>query len=106
MSDETIVPKGASEASYRFTVFPWGTNFNPIGAVYLILRKEFSGGKYTILYVGQTGDLSDRFNGHHKQHCFDNNRKSHIGVLREGLESRRLNIESDLIGNYQTACNF
>ena len=106
MSNDTVNVRGASGTSYRFTVYPWGTNFNPVSAVYLILRKEYPSGSYTILYVGQTGDLSDRFNNHHKQQCFDSNRKSHIGVLMEGSEPRRLNIEADLLGYYQTACNF
>ena len=106
MSNESVSLTGASGSTYRFAVYPWGTNFNPVGAVYAILRKDLSSGNYTILYIGQTGDLSERFNGHHKQNCFDQHRKTHTGVHVERSESRRLAIESDLLGYYKTACNF
>jgi hypothetical protein len=106
MSNETVTVKGASGATYNFIVYSWGTNFNPVGAVYLILRKQYQTGNYSILYIGQTSDLSDRFDNHHKQPCFDQNQKSHIGILAERSEARRLNIEADLLGNYKTACNF
>ena len=105
MSIEKISVNGASGTTYHFGVFAWGTTFNPVGAVYLILRKEYSSSNYTILYIGETGDLSDRFSNHHKQDCFDRNGKSHIGILVEDSESRRLDIESDLLQNYTTTCN-
>lgn len=105
MSIESISVSGASGATYHFGVFAWGTKFNPVGAVYLILRKEYSSSNYTILYIGETGDLSDRFGNHHKQDCFDINRKSHIGILVEDSESKRLNIEADLLRKYNPVCN-
>jgi len=101
-TDTTV--KGASGASYAFGVYPWGTSFKAIGAVYLILKKNPSG-NFTIIYIGQTGDLSSRFGSHHKQACFDRNGKTHIGVKTESTEQRRLNIETDLINNYSTICN-
>ncbi len=100
----TVNATGISGRQYPFEVYPWGTGFNAVGAVYLILRTS-QGGNYDILYVGQTDDLSTRFNNHHKQPCFDRNRKSHIGVLVEGSERNRLAIEQDLIAKYKTMCN-
>ena len=76
---DTITAKGASGTSYSFDVYPWSTNFNAVGAVYLVLKKG-SDGKYTILYVGQTGDLSERFDDHHKGTCFNRNGRTHIGI--------------------------
>jgi predicted GIY-YIG superfamily endonuclease len=72
--------------------------------VYLILRKN-TGGNFTLLYIGQTGDLSTRFDNHHKQWCFDRNGKTHIGVLPEPNEQRRLAIEADLLKAHRTPCN-
>jgi len=95
---------GASNRSYSFQVFTWGTNFNPTGAVYSILKRTPEG-KYRILYIGQTGDLSERFDTHHKQACFNRNGKTHIGVHPEPTESRRFDIETDLVRNYNPTCN-
>lgn len=95
---------GASKRAYSFQVFPWGTNFNSSGAVYAILRKTPSG-NYSVLYIGQTGDLSERFDNHHKQACFDRNGKTHIAVHPEPTESGRFNIETDLVRNYNPMCN-
>ena len=61
MNNETVTVRGASGTIYRFTVFPWGTNFNPVGAVYLILRKKYPNDNYSILYIGQTKRLERPF---------------------------------------------
>ncbi|MBW9267381.1 MAG: GIY-YIG nuclease family protein [Candidatus Thiodiazotropha sp. (ex. Lucinisca nassula)] len=102
---QTTLPiQGASGTTYRFTVYPWGTQFQSFGAVYTVLRNN-GGGRYSILYVGQTGDMEERFDDHHKQRCFDRNGKTHIGVLPEPNEQRRLAIESDLVNAYNPPCN-
>jgi excinuclease UvrABC nuclease subunit len=95
---------GASGRSYEFMVYPWGQAFNPVGGVYLVLKRKI--GNYEILYIGQTRDLSERFDDHHKQGCFDRNDRTHIGVLVVSTEQERLAIERDLLGHYKTACNF
>jgi len=95
---------GTSKCTYSFQIFSWGTNFNPTGAVYAVL-KQTPNGRYSVLYIGQTGDLSERFDNHHKQTCFDRNGKTHIIVYPEPTESSRLNIETDLVHNYNPICN-
>ena len=67
--ETTITLNGASGHSYNFDVYCWGTSFKPIGAVYAVLKKNAS--NFTILYIGQTGDLSERFDNHHQRLCFD-----------------------------------
>jgi len=99
----TLTLRGKSGTNYEFTVYPWGTQFKPVGAVYAVFRKESDG--YVVVYIGQTADLSERFDDHHKQWCFDNHRKSHIGVHLESSEKKRLAIEQDLIANYHPPCN-
>lgn len=103
--NETITAKGASGVEYTFYVYPWGTEFKELGGVYLVLRKSNPNSNYNVLYVGQTGNLSERFDNHHKKSCFDRNGKTHIAIKLEASESRRLNIESDLIKNYNPPCN-
>ena len=100
----TITLIGISGRRYDFEVFPWNTRFNSVGAVYCVLRRRPEG-NFDILYIGQTGDLSERFDDHHKQSCFDRNGKTHLGVHAEPNEARRLAIEADLLGKYKTPCN-
>ena len=105
MSKETTVTvKGSSQAAYSFDVYPWGTNFKALGAVYLILKKTPTG-TWVIIYIGQTEDLSCRFSDHHKQACFECHGRTHIGVLIESFENKQLAVEADLIASYPTMCN-
>ncbi len=99
-----VTVTGASGTQYEFEVYPWGTSFKPLGGVYLVLKKKLLA-DYDLLYIGQTGDLSERFDNHHKADCFNRNGKTHIAIRLEESEQRRLNIETDLIRNYKTSCN-
>jgi len=99
-----VTATGATGTQYEFEVYPWGTAFNSIGGVYLVLKKQLSG-TYDLLYIGQTGDLSERFDNHHKAPCFTRNGKTHIAIKVESSEQRRLSIEADLIRKNKTSCN-
>ncbi len=101
---EKVTATGKSGKKYEFSVYPWGTTFKALGGVYLVLKKKQTGG-YDVLYVGQTGDLSERFDDHHKQGCFNRNGKTHIAVKVESVEKTRLAIERDLSDNYNPTCN-
>jgi predicted GIY-YIG superfamily endonuclease len=102
-AEDRVTVTGQSGTTYDFEVYPWGTSFNPVGGLYLVLRKQAS--NYSILYIGQTGDLSERFDNHHQAQCFNRNGKTHIAVRVEASEQKRLVIETDLIRNYKTSCN-
>jgi hypothetical protein len=95
---------GASNRIHQFEIYPWNTNFNRVGAVYAVLHQT-APTQYKVLYIGQTSDLSERFDNHHKQSCFDKNGKTHLGVLPEPGESNRFNIETDLVRHYNPVCN-
>jgi len=103
-AEDKVTAKGASGAQHDFAVYPWGTTFSAVGGLYLVLKKQLTG-NYDLLYVGQTGDLSERFDHHHKQPSFDRHGKTHIAVKGEGVASTRLTIEADLIRSYQPVCN-
>jgi len=90
---------GASGIPYEFWVYPWGTELKPEGGDYLVLKDN------GILYVGQTSNLSERFDNHHKRSCFDRNGKTHIGARLEPSEDKRRAIETDLINKYNPPCN-
>lgn len=100
----TIMLQGVSGRTYTFLLFPWGTAFNPVAAVYAILRYA-TGGQYDVLYVGETENLNDRLTNHHKQWCVDLHGKTHVGVLMEPSAAGRLAIEADLVSYYKAPCN-
>lgn len=103
MAAERVTATGRSGAKYEFEVYPWGTDFKPVGGLYLVLKKQAV--NYDILYIGQTGNLSERFDNHHQAQCFNRNGKTHIAVRGEGSEQKRLTIETDLRHKYRTSCN-
>lgn len=105
MTDKTVTANGASGVAYTFYVYPWGTDLKFVGGVYMVLRKGYQNGNYDVLYVGQTSDLSERLDDHHKKTCFDRNHKTHVAAMVESSEARRLNIEADLLRNYNPNCN-
>jgi hypothetical protein len=100
----TLTMRGVSGNTYAFTVYAWGTSFQPVAAAYAVLRLE-PNGNYSVLYVGETEDLSSRFECHHKQGCFDRNRKTHIAARVEPSVQQRLKIEADLVLAYGPPCN-
>jgi len=105
--ENTIVAKGASGKQYKFWVYPWGHQLKAEGGVYMALKSTGTilTPQFTVLYVGQTEDLSERFDDHHKQPCFNRNGKTHIGAtLVSGMEAR-LAIEADLVASFNPACN-
>jgi hypothetical protein len=99
----TITLTGASRANYEFTLYPWPTSFRAVCAVYAIFAKRVDG--HHVLYIGQTGNCAERFEDHHKAWCFRSNGVTHIGLLIENSEQRRLAIEADLIASYNPPCN-
>lgn len=103
----TIVFTGASGARYQFDIYSWDTEFNAVGAVYFITRRTVSRGKssHQRIYVGETGDLSTRFDNHHKVDCFEEYQANCKCIHRDGNKRSRLAKEEDLIENYNPPCN-
>lgn len=93
---------GASGASYAFKAYPKHFSWNAVAGNYAILRQVGGG---TVVYVGETANLSDRMACHHRQPCFDRNAWTHLAFRGEGSTAQRLAIESDLMAKYQPTCN-
>lgn len=105
---EKVIFAGGSGTRYNFTAYSNDTDFNPVGAVYVITKRyqnNKDGYSYSIIYIGQTGDLSERFDDHHKSSCFSKYNANSICIFPEENEQRRLDIESDLLDNYSPPCN-
>lgn len=100
----TLSLKGASGRQYEFDVYPLDTEFNSVGAVYAITKRDASR-NHTVIYIGQTDDLSERFDNHHKASCFYRHSANCVCIRAENNEETRLAIEKDLIANYNPTCN-
>ncbi|UWN49643.1 hypothetical protein ASALC70_01856 [Alcanivorax sp. ALC70] len=104
----TLKLTGASGTEYTFNVYPYNTDFKAIAGVYYISKrteKADGRGNHSAIYVGQTEDLSTRFDGHHDEACFLKNRANCKSVLAESSKKRRLEIEADLVSSLTPPCN-
>ena len=100
--------KGASGNNYTFYAYTIGTSFNKVGGVYVFTvrtPKPEGGASHPVIYVGQTGDLSTRFDNHHKADCIVQHQSNCICILVQEDEQMRLAIEKDMIDNYNPPCN-
>lgn len=106
---ETVTFGGQSGRQYEFRTYTLDTTFRSVGAVYGMLHrywKQDEGRYYFVpLYFGQTGDLTARFEGHHRQRCFDQNGANCIGVHVDADERSRFAKETDLIRKWDPTCN-
>ncbi len=104
----TLILTGALGIKYALDVYPYGTEFNAIGTVYYISKrteKADGTGSHDKIYIGETRDLSERFDNHHKESCFKMHSANCISIHEESNEDKRFNIEKDLIDAYNPPCN-
>ena len=100
----TIELTGISGVPYAFSIYPRSTRFRSAGGIYCMARLD-PNGKYTIIYIGETGDLSNRPLNHHCTGCFDRNLADTLFIRAENNLQSRLNVETDLRKAYWTPCN-
>src|SRR5947208_249095 len=105
----TVVFEGESGRRYEFQLYTLDSPMPAAGAVYGICsssqKPDRTGYTVTPLYFGQTGDLSERFEGHHRQPCFTRNNANSIAIHLDGDERSRLAKETDLIRRWDPVCN-
>lgn len=100
--------KGASGTTYTFNVYPYDTEFKDLAAVYYIsnrIEENDGKGSHSPIYIGQTEDLSTRFDGHHDEECFEEYGANCKNILPEANEEKRKEIEADLISSLNPPCN-
>lgn len=110
----TVTIKGMSGTNYIFNVYGFSKfsdlfdAFKVIPALYAFTKRFARGGAYThdLIYVGETGDLSSRFNNHHKEFCIMKGNANCICIHSfQGTESERLAAETDILNAYDLPCN-
>lgn len=77
-------------------------------ALYLFTNRHISDGEYkhTYIYLGETGDISTRYSGHHKEDCIKKHKGNCIGFwwAPEDADKRR-NAETDILLANKFPCN-
>ncbi|MDQ7047399.1 MAG: GIY-YIG nuclease family protein [Sulfurovum sp.] len=104
----TLTLTGLSGNKYKFNVYSFDTTFKELGAIYYISKRTTDSngkGTHSKIYIGMTGDLSTRFNNHHKEDCFNKKNANCKSILIEENKETRLEIEADLIESLNPPCN-
>ncbi len=105
MAEQTIKWVGQSGEEYPYRIYKFGTTFNKAPANY-IFAKESSPETLLAIYIGETEDISDRFDNHHKMPCIRQNEATYICVHTSSEDKKiRCKEEADLIANYNPDCN-
>lgn len=101
----TITWEGQSGKTYKYWIYKIGYQFDPQPANYIFI-KETKLHTWQALYIGETSNLSERFDNHHKMSCIRQNEATHICAHKSDTnETTRLAEESDLIANWKPICN-
>lgn len=103
----TVTIKGKSGTEYDFTVYPRGQSFNAVAVVYAISKRTVKDGKgsHEWIYIGETEDVSTRFDNHHKEYCFAEHDADCVSIHREDSEDERVRIEDDILKGRTWPCN-
>jgi hypothetical protein len=105
MATTSIDWKGISGQTYTYEIHPIDTSFKGLPGNY-IFAKETKPNTWTPVYIGETSNLSERFDDHHKKPCVDRNGATHIHVhVNDAGEAARRAEEQDLIAAYRPPCN-
>ena len=59
---------GQSGKEYEYHIYPLGETHDAVPANYVFARKTEKG-TFAAIYAGETGDISERFDYHHKMPC-------------------------------------
>ena len=103
MADE--VTWNGQTGSYKYWIYPWPFNFSidePRNHIFCKMVNDV----WQPIYIGETGDRSKRFDGHHAMECIKSNGATHIHAHSSSDHdwTRRLE-EADLINAHDPPCN-
>ena len=95
---------GASRRQYQFEIQPLWDPQPAVPGCYIFTRRE-TNGRYTLIYIGETGNLSERLIDHHKWPCITHYKATNLCVHFTESKLGAASIEKDLLENYDTLCN-
>jgi len=100
----TLTIKGKSGTDYHFYMYKLPVIFSDSGGIY-IYTIELPTGFHQYVYIGITNNLSTRFDNHHKANEIAKEGATHLSILWESNEAKRIEIEKDILGAISTLCN-
>jgi hypothetical protein len=89
---------------HDFNIYPRSEKFNSIGVIY-VMAKLTKTSSYSLIYVGETGNASQRPFNHHRKDCFDKHGADHVFIKSESNHQNRLDIETAIRQHYDPPCN-
>lgn len=112
-TDKKLTLDGASGKQYIFDLFSFEDfdelkdAFRALPAVYVFTRRSQVGDGFShdLVYLGETEDLSSRFNAHHKKQCIIAHRANCIGLYGVSKNEDLKEIEADILSTYDFPCN-
>ena len=102
--DNTMEWPGETGTNYKYWVYEIGHSLKAEGGNYIFTKRD-SDGVHTPIYIGETGDLSDRFDNHHKAECIRGEGATLICAHLNSGKQARLDEEADLIAKWSPPCN-
>lgn len=104
MADDSIKWPGLSGNEYTYYIYDMPGSFKAQPGNYIFCK--IVNNEWVPIYIGETSDLSDRFENHHASSCIINSSVTHIHAhLTKGGKQVRLDEETDLRQNFDTPCN-
>jgi hypothetical protein len=99
---------GRSGIKYLFELWDLESTLAPVAANYIITKQGHNlvdGGKYPVIYCGETFNLRKEFSNHEKADCFQKEGAKLLCVRRERNRQIRKDIDRDLKRYYSPPCN-
>jgi len=101
----TIFWDGKSGKEYQYRIYEIGQSFKQVPGNYCF-AKELEPHNWTPIYFGETSDLSERFDNHHKMPCIRREGATHIHTHASNANKEtRLAEEADLVEKWHPKCN-
>ena len=101
----TITWTGDSGTKYKYWIYELGDTHDAVPANY-IFTKVTNTGSHKPIYIGETEDISERFDYHHKMECIDRNGATNLCTHKSSVDKKvRCAEEADLVANYGPVCN-
>ena len=106
--------QGASGKTYLFNLYGYSNfsqlknAFKPLAAIYVFSQRYIDDNSYRhhLLYLGQTNNLSTRYDNHHKENVITANYGNCIWIhVFNGSDLERVEAEKDLLESYDFPCN-